>query len=51
MTDGAAYLINLISETYPELLSNSMKEAYNSILTTNPKYFWTSGQWVRKNLF
>ena len=47
MTDGAAYLIGIIRENYPEYLTHSMKEAYNSILTNNPNYFWTSGQWVR----
>jgi hypothetical protein len=46
MTDGAAYLINVIREDYPEFLSESMKEAYNSLISNNPEYFWTSGQWV-----
>ncbi len=46
MTDGAAYLINILGENYPELVSTGMKEAYNSINSGNPKHFWTSGQWV-----
>lgn len=48
MTDGAAYLINLIREKYPEFVSNAMNEAYNSLMSNEPKYFWTSGQWVNK---
>jgi hypothetical protein len=46
MTDGAAYLIKFIEHNYPNLLTHSMKEAYNALTSTNPKHFWTSGQWV-----
>jgi hypothetical protein len=46
MTDGAAYLIKIIEENYSDYLSGNMKAAYNSIITNNPKWFWTSGQWV-----
>ena len=46
MTDGAAFLIKIIEDKYPEYLSNNMKLAYNSFMTNNPKWFWTSGQWV-----
>jgi hypothetical protein len=46
MTDGAAYLIKYIEHSYPNLLTQSMKEAYNALTTRNPRQFWTSGQWV-----
>jgi hypothetical protein len=47
MTDGAAYLIKFIEQNYPNLLTDSMRQAYNSVTSTNPKHFWTSGQWVK----
>ena len=50
MTDGAEYLIKLIEEDYSKYFSGNMKLAYNSIITNNPKWFWTSGQWVRNYL-
>ena len=49
MTDGACFVIEQISLLYPKLLTKSMNEAYRSMITNNPKYFWTSGQWVINN--
>jgi hypothetical protein len=49
MTDGTAYLIKYIKNSYPNILTQSMREAYNALTTTNPKHFWTSGQWVYSN--
>ncbi len=46
MTDGSACLINIIANEHPELLSQSMREAYASFISNDPKFFWTGGQWV-----
>lgn len=45
MTDGAARLIEQL-RTNNEKLHPLVEECYNHIITTNPKDFWTSGQWM-----
>lgn len=46
MTDGAAYLITHISEKFPEYITEDMKIAYKRLVSNDPNYFWTSGQWM-----
>lgn len=45
MTDGAARLIEQL-KINNEKLHPLVEECYKHIITTNPKDFWTSGQWM-----
>jgi acyl-CoA dehydrogenase len=43
MADGAARLIEVVGAKQPHL-----QAAYQHLTTTDPKDYWTSGQWVRQ---
>jgi alkylation response protein AidB-like acyl-CoA dehydrogenase len=46
MTDGACKLIETIKKSNKGYLRKELQEAFDHITSTNPKEFWTSGQWM-----